>query len=445
LFLSTLKNRFMKKSLLILFFLTALSANAQFWTEKSTGFTTATRGLGSISIVDANTVWAIATDGSGGGSTTVKEVTRSTNGGNTWTASVLSLGVGTAGLGLGSISAISETTAWISANPGTGGIGGVWKTTNSGVSYNKQTTAGFSSASFTNFVYFWDANNGIAQGDPESGYFEIWTTTNGGTNWTRVPSANIPLPLSTTEYGYTNNYAISGNTIWFGTSLGRLFRSTDKGLNWTVSQSPVTDFGSAAASGAYSFSSETEGLLVSSTGNIYSTSNGGTNYTQLATTDFFTGDITYVPGTSATYVTTGTTGSSYSSDNGLTWTTIDGIQHTIVAFLNESVGFTGGFTTSATVGGVSKYTGTVLVNETFESSKFAIYPNPSNSVVNITNSDNILLSEVTITDMNGRIVKTVNANNLTEVQINVADLTTGVYFMNVATDSGKAIKKFIKN
>ena len=36
----------MKKSLLILFFLTALSANAQFWTEKSTGFTTATRGLG---------------------------------------------------------------------------------------------------------------------------------------------------------------------------------------------------------------------------------------------------------------------------------------------------------------------------------------------------------------------------------------------------------------
>jgi hypothetical protein len=435
----------MKKSLLFLLFLTAWSANAQFWTEKSTGFTTATRGLSSISIVDATTVWAIATDGSSAGSTTVKEVTRSTDGGNTWTASIISLGVGTAGLGLGSISAVSATTAWISANPGTGGIGGVWKTTNSGASYTKQTTAGFSAASFTNFVYFWDENNGIAQGDPESGYFEIWTTTNGGTNWTRVPSANIPLPLSTTEYGYTNNYAISGNTIWFGTSLGRLFRSTDKGLTWTVSQSPVTDFGSAAASGAYSFSSETEGLLVSSTGNIYTTSNGGTNYTQFSATDFFTGDIAYVPGTTTAYVTTGTTGSSYSLDNGLTWTTIDGIQHTIVAFLNETVGFTGGFTTSATVGGVSKYTGSVLVNETFEASKFAIYPNPTNNVLNITNSDNILLSEVTITDMNGRIVKTVNATNLTEVQINVADLTTGIYFMNINTDSGKAVKKFIKN
>ena len=92
-----------------------------------------------------------------------------------------------------------------------------------------------------------------------------------------------------------------------------------------------------------------------------------------------------------------------------------------------------------------KVTSSNLKTDEFFSNKFSAYPNPTNSVVNITNSDNILLSEVTITDMNGRIVKTVNANNLTEVQINVADLTTGVYFMNVATDSGKAVKKFIKN
>jgi hypothetical protein len=92
-----------------------------------------------------------------------------------------------------------------------------------------------------------------------------------------------------------------------------------------------------------------------------------------------------------------------------------------------------------------KVTSSNLKTDEFFSNKFSAFPNPTNNVVNITNSDNILLSEVTITDMNGRIVKTVNANNLTEVQINVADLTTGVYFMNVTTDSGKAVKKFIKN
>lgn len=92
-----------------------------------------------------------------------------------------------------------------------------------------------------------------------------------------------------------------------------------------------------------------------------------------------------------------------------------------------------------------KVTSSNLKTNEFFSNKFSAYPNPTNNVVNITNSDNILLSEVSITDMNGRIVKTVNTNNLTEVQINVADLTTGVYFMNINTDSGKAVKKFIKN
>lgn len=436
----------MKKSLLFLLFLTALSANAQFWTEKSTGFTTTSRGLGSISIVDASTAWAIATDGSGGASQTVKEVTRSTDGGNTWTATTLSLGAGTAGLGLSSISAISSTTAWVSAFPGTGNIGGVWKTINSGVSYSKQTTAPFSGAtSFTNLVYFWDANNGVAQGDPESGYFEIYTTTNGGTNWTRVPSASIPLPLSASEYGYTNNYAVSGNTIWFGTSAGRLYRSIDKGLNWTVSQSPITDFGSATVAGAYSFSSTSNGLLVSSSGNIYSTTDAGTTFTQISATGFFSGDITNVPGTTSTYVSTGTTGSSYSLNAGLNWTNIDALQHTIVAFFNGSVGFTGGFTTSATVGGISKYTGTVLSNESFTANKFVTYPNPVTDNITISNENNIILTDVSITDINGRTVKNIKVNNLSEVQLNVSELTAGIYFMNVTTDSGNAVKKFIKN
>ena len=29
--------------------------------------------------------------------------------------------------------------------------------------------------------------------------------------------------------------------------------------------------------------------------------------------------------------------------------------------------------------------------------------------------------------------------------MNVSELTSGVYFMNVTTDAGKAVKKFIKN
>lgn len=440
----------MKKTLLSLLILSGLSVNAQFWTVKSTGFATASRGLGSISIVDANNVWAISVDGSAAASNTVKEITRSTDGGNTWIPTTLSLGAGTAGLGLSSISAISSTTAWISAYPGSGNVGGVWKTVNSGAAFTKQTTAAFTSASFTNFVYFWDANNGVAQGDPDGTFFEIYTTSNGGTNWTRVPSANIPLPSppmsSTGEYGYSNNYYIAGNTIWFGTSSGRLFRSVDKGLNWTVSQAPaVTDFGSATTGGAYAFATPLNGLLVTKSGQIFNTTDGGTTYTEIAATGFFNGDIAYVPGTTNTYVTTGTAGSSYTLDGGLTWTLVDTLQHTVVAFLDGNTGFTGGFTTSATAGGVSKYTGTVLKTAAFNASKFSTYPNPVSDNVTISNNDNILLTDVNITDINGRTVKSLKVNNLSEVQMNVSELGAGVYFMNVMTDSGKVVKKFIKN
>jgi len=86
-----------------------------------------------------------------------------------------------------------------------------------------------------------------------------------------------------------------------------------------------------------------------------------------------------------------------------------------------------------------------LSNEEFFSSKFATYPNPANSTVTISSSENILLSEVIITDINGRTVSVNKINNLTEAQINVSELTSGIYFMNLTTDSGKAVKKFIKN
>ena len=92
-----------------------------------------------------------------------------------------------------------------------------------------------------------------------------------------------------------------------------------------------------------------------------------------------------------------------------------------------------------------KVTSSNLKTDEFFSNKFSTYPNPAKETVTISNSDNILLTDVNITDINGRTVKTFKVNNLSEVQFNVTELTAGVYFMNITTDSGKAVKKFIKN
>ena len=92
-----------------------------------------------------------------------------------------------------------------------------------------------------------------------------------------------------------------------------------------------------------------------------------------------------------------------------------------------------------------KVTTTGLSNSDFNTSKFSVYPNPANNVVTITNTQSILVSEVAITDVNGRTIKTIKVDNLSEVELNVSELTSGIYFMNLTTDTGKVVKKFVKS
>ncbi|MFT7252406.1 MAG: photosystem II stability/assembly factor-like uncharacterized protein [Flavobacterium sp.] len=443
-YIKLIQNYNMMKKLLYLLLIVPFISNAQFWTEKATTFATASRGVNSISIVDANNVWAKSYDGSGGADQTVKEYTRSSDGGNTWTSGTMGLGLGTAGLGIGNISAVSGTTAWVSAFPATGNLGGIWKTTNGGTSWTKQTTASFNTGtdSFTNWVHFFDANNGVCQGDPASGYFEIYTTSNGGTTWTRVPSANIPAPLAAGEYGITNLFEFSAGTIWFGTDAGRLYKSTNMGLNWTVATTPSSNLGADS----FTFKDANNGLILKADGNMYKSVDGGVTWSaQTFSGPIFLGDITYVPGTSRVVCTgAATAGSSYSLDNGLTWVGVDTVQHLQVEFLNTTTGFTGGFNTSATVSGISKYTGTALPRESFEANGFSVYPNPVNDNFTIQNGNNIAISGLTISDINGRTVKAINVNAI-ENQINISDLNSGVYFLNITSEKGTATKKIIKN
>lgn len=92
-----------------------------------------------------------------------------------------------------------------------------------------------------------------------------------------------------------------------------------------------------------------------------------------------------------------------------------------------------------------KVTATALsINDVF-SSKFEMYPNPANSIVSISNSDSILVNNVSLTDLNGRTIKNVNLNGVSSAEINVSDLASGIYFMNINTDQGIATKKFVKN
>ena len=86
-----------------------------------------------------------------------------------------------------------------------------------------------------------------------------------------------------------------------------------------------------------------------------------------------------------------------------------------------------------------------MSTEDFFSKNFSMYPNPANGIVTLSAKNNTAINSVQITDLNGRIVKNSNTNVISEAQINVSDLNTGMYFVTVKTDAGSGTTKLMKN
>ncbi|MFN8275738.1 MAG: T9SS type A sorting domain-containing protein [Flavobacteriaceae bacterium] len=447
----------MKKLLLLASLVMGFGAQAQnvYWTEYATSQPDASTGMRSISIVDDNTVWLSNSCGTSG-CTTIRRYSLSTDSGLTWTTNAIDLGASATNLEIANICGVSATTAYASVFPKAAGVlGGIWKTTNAGITWSRQATASYNSAdgaSFTNLVHFWDENNGVCMGDPAGGYFEIYTTTNGGTNWTRVASANIPAPIDAQEYGLTNQFTVTGDIIWIGTTFGRILKSTDHGLTWTVSQSPIPDFGggiNGSGSGDMAYTDANNGLLQTDAYELFSTADGGENWTAVTVapdTALKNFGLSEIPGQPNVYISVGedllnspARGSAYTIDGGNTWTHIadtDEVDGGVVAFRNNNVGFASGFSTTAIQGGIWKWNGVLLANTSFSADKlFTAYINNATRTLQV-NGKNI--ANVAVYDVLGKQVFNSSYTSVDNVSINVDSFNSGVYMVKVANAEGNA-------
>lgn len=76
--------------------------------------------------------------------------------------------------------------------------------------------------------------------------------------------------------------------------------------------------------------------------------------------------------------------------------------------------------------------------------KFSVSPNPTTGLINVTNNEGINVNEITVTDLNGRVVKTSKFDNVSNISINISDLSAGIYMMNIKSEAGTATKKIVK-
>lgn len=334
------------------------------WIPQASGFSAPSRGIKYMCAVDTNVVWATAYDGSVTGAPEVQEFTRTTNGGTKWKADSIP---GYTGWGLSMITAVDSMNAWVPMwNPAGGGT--ILRTSDGGQTWTPQTTAVFDGpAGFPNVAHFWDLNNGFCMGDPNGGYFEIYTTTDGGTTWNRVPSGDIPPELSN-EWGTTGLYCVVGDFVWFTTGKGRVYKSIDRGYHWTVSATLNT-----TEQMQISFRDYNNGIVQVNTApyDAFYTTDGGTTWQQLMPAgNFYANDFCYIPGTTSTYISTGSdinnslSGVSYSVDDGAIWDLFigsDSGQFLAVDFVDVKHGWVGAFNLDNLNGGMWKYVGNDFV------------------------------------------------------------------------------------
>lgn len=79
-------------------------------------------------------------------------------------------------------------------------------------------------------------------------------------------------------------------------------------------------------------------------------------------------------------------------------------------------------------------------SEQFFAENFTLYPNPTTDVLNISSKNGLTASEIRITDLSGKVVKVQKEAST----VNVSDLATGTYLIDITTKEGKATSKFIK-
>ncbi len=443
-----------------------LTANAQ-WLVQNAGFTNDTLGFYEMSLPDKNTAWAVCYDGKNGlfSGRPVLDFTRTTDGGNTWIPGKVG---NDRTLRFSNISAIDGQEAWVAMHKiDFSKGGGVFHTTDGGVTW-EHTNPGelFDDNSSPEFVYFKDKNHGIAMGDPNGGYWEIYLTNNKGKKWKRVPGENIPEPLAN-EAGWISGYAAIRDTIWFGTSAGRMYKSIDFGKSWTVH---IVDPVPGTYVNEIAFLDDGQHGVAHLRGRgrtwVFSTSDGGltwTNFGQPA--NWKNSRMTAVPGTNA-FVSTAVhgnpifQGSAVSYDVGQTWTEIEhDADKAVCRFFDAETGYAGGFfvTGPPLLGGIfksqivfqltsvtkNKTTASIPTEKIIEN-LVKVYPSPARDVVNITlpialmNNENV----ISLISTDGKVIETRRSKASSLIQFNVSKIPPGMYIIRIQSNMQTFNKTF---
>jgi len=87
----------------------------------------------------------------------------------------------------------------------------------------------------------------------------------------------------------------------------------------------------------------------------------------------------------------------------------------------------------------------VLGSDDIFSNSFSVYPNPASEVVVIQSNEVFSDFEITLYDMNGRLLYSeTNAANSNRLQLDVSELSSGMYLLRINSEEKTTVKQLVK-
>ncbi|MBL0310605.1 MAG: T9SS type A sorting domain-containing protein [Bacteroidetes bacterium] len=324
---------------------------------------------------------------------------------------------------------ITENVGFIIGSDG-GGNPQVGKTINGGASWTKTSlpvgSMGFNDA---NKLFFFDQNTGYIV--CRSGH--IYKTTDQGVAWNELTSGTTDDLTSIYFPTPTAGYASLMNS-------GSLLKTINGGNSWSL-----VSLGQTVGVNDLYFTSADTGFLACSGSKILKTTDGGLNWSvfTFGTNDVFyaieftSDNMGYVAGSTGTIATTTNAGSTWVGGSG-------GITNLLYCMdFPSPQGYIGALGPPGKIIKSINGGGILSVAELNESNSISVFPNPASDIfsLNVTRdikSDLIL----DIYNLMGTLVKT-EIIKQNQQQINVGDLSNGIYLVEVKSKGFTANKKLI--
>jgi photosystem II stability/assembly factor-like uncharacterized protein len=305
-----------------------------------------------------------------------------------------------------SMSARSANECWILSYNVIGGGGKIYATKNGGQTWTRKGLNTFPApAGFGDGIAFVDSQNGVAFGDAVNGEYEIYTTSDGGETWVQVNGAKIPDALPD-EYGILSGLQVHDGKYFMLIQGNRLFTSTDKGKSWTAQKLPSQP--SAASDGApnsIAFSDAMNGMISYNFNNSEAqptpgempkpirTTDGGLTWNVIANSNIDQFDevglLSFVPGTTSTFMLGGFDGWFYTTDYGVNWTYKEdkNFRMPTIECLDWQTCYGGIWDDNGQADGdVARLVGTILAPSGLNTPYFStkVWPNPTQGDLNVT-------------------------------------------------------------